>query len=344
MFVVRTASAGDLPDLHRLAAQLDTVNFPADASLLAAIVERSSASFAGTLEDPTRARFLFVLEDLDAERVVGASMIIASHGTVEDPHHFFKLETDERYSATLDALFRHRTLQFRRSLTPHTEIGALILDPDYRGRPERLGRLLSFARFVYIGCHRNAFHPTVQAELLPPFEPDGSSLLWEWLGRRFTGLDYPEADRLSNSNHEFARELFPQTPIYTSLMPPKVQAIIGAVGPATQGVARMLERIGFRFNQHIDPFDGGPHYECATDRIRLIQDLRRGRLLQSSAPVVDPPGLVAVADDGPGFRVICCPVIPYADSVTIAASDALALRAPDGQPVVTTPVPTSTAP
>jgi arginine N-succinyltransferase len=344
MFVVRTASVGDLPDLYRLAAQLDTVNFPADEALLAKIVERSCASFAATLEDPSTARFLFVLEDLEQARVVGTSMVIASHGTVDDPHHYFKLDTDERYSATLDALFRHRTLQFRRSLTPHTEIGALILDPAYRGRPERLGRLLSFARFVYIGCHREAFQAKVQAELLPPFEPDGSSLLWEWLGRRFTGLDYPEADRLSNSNHEFARELFPQTPIYTSLMPPEVQAIIGAVGPSTLGVARMLERIGFQFNQHIDPFDGGPHFECATDHITLIRALRRGRLLQSESPVVDPPGLVAVADDGPGFRVICCPVIPYADSVTIAEQDARALDAPDGQLVVTAPIPGPVAP
>ena len=26
---------------------------------------------------------------------------------------------------------------------------------------------------------------------------------------------------------------------------------------------RMLERIGFKYVNHIDPFDGGPHYEIA---------------------------------------------------------------------------------
>ena len=29
----------------------------------------------------------------------------------------------------------------------------------------------------------------------------------------------------------------------------------------------MLERIGFTWKQHIDPFDGGPHYWADTDKI-----------------------------------------------------------------------------
>lgn len=340
MFVVRQARHEDLDDLFELAQLLDTVNFPADRGHLEAIVERSQLSFTGDVAAQDR-RLLFALEHTDEQRVVGVSMIIAAHGSVDDPHHYFRLDVDERYSATLEALFRHETLQFRRSLTPHTELGALILHPDYRGRPERLGRLLSFARFVYIAAHRDQFRDSIQAELLPPFEPDGSSLLWEWLGRRFTGLGYQEADRLSTSNHEFMRELFPRTPLYTSLMPPEVREVIGAVGPATQGVARMLEGIGFRFNQHIDPFDGGPHYECRTDDVLLIRNALRSHVEPGDLPDSAPVSLIATlnAHGSRGFVATCAPCLVTNDRAMVRPHTAALLAVRAREPVVLTPLP-----
>ena len=110
-------------------------------------------------------------------------MIIAAHGTVDDPHHYFHVDVDE-HSKTLGTVFRHKTLRFRRSLTPHTEIGALILAPAMRGHAERLGRMPSFARFTFIAAERQRFHDAVRPSS-SPFEDDGSSKLWEWLGRRF---------------------------------------------------------------------------------------------------------------------------------------------------------------
>lgn len=341
MFAVRQANADDLDDLFELAQLLDTVNFPADRPHLEGIVARSDASFGASGEDPEAGRYLFALEDLDAKRVVGVSMIIAAHGSVDDPHHYFQVDVDERYSATLGALFRHETLQFRRSLTPHTELGALVLHPDYRGRPERLGRLLSFARFAYIAAHRSRFKDAIQAELLPPFEPDGTSLLWEWLGRRFTGLDYPEADRLSSSNHEFTRELFPRTPLYTSLMPPEVRAVIGDVGPATRGVARMLESVGFRYNRHIDPFDGGPHYECRTDDVSLVRDAIHTHADIGEPGPDAPVALLATrnAHGSAGFVATTAPCVPGGDHALIDDATAATLSLRPRDPVVVTPLP-----
>jgi arginine N-succinyltransferase len=40
----------------------------------------------------------------------------------------------------------------------------------------------------------------------------------------------------------------------------------------------MLERIGFRYAEHIDPFDGGPHYEAATAEVSLIKQYRSCRV------------------------------------------------------------------
>jgi arginine N-succinyltransferase len=136
---------------------------------------------------------------------------------------------------------------------------------------------LSYVRFLYIAVHRRLFCSEVVSELMPPLEADGTSLLWESLGRKFTGLSYQEADRLSNQNKEFIRALFPQDPLYVTLLPTHVQQLVGQVGPETKGVEKMLREIGFEYAQRIDPFDGGPHFHAATDEISLVGAAVRGR-------------------------------------------------------------------
>ncbi|HET6921939.1 MAG TPA: arginine N-succinyltransferase, partial [Anaeromyxobacteraceae bacterium] len=100
-------------------------------------------------------------------------------------------------------------------------------------------------------------------------------LFWESCGRRFTGLDYQEADKRSRENKEFIQQLFPPGDLYATLFPPRVRRFLGAVGPDTEAARRMLERVGFRYVKRIDPFDGGPHYECPTGEVTLVRDCRR---------------------------------------------------------------------
>ena len=101
----------------------------------------------------------------------------------------------------------------------------------------------------------------------------------EALGRHFTGMSYQEADRVSQSNKEFIRALFPADSIYISLLPYSVQGLIGQVGPETKGVEKMLRRIGFEYANRIDPFDGGPHFIAKTDDITLVKTSRTARVV-----------------------------------------------------------------
>jgi arginine N-succinyltransferase len=36
----------------------------------------------------------------------------------------------------------------------------------------------------------------------------------------------------------------------------------------------MLEKIGFKWKEHIDPFDGGPHFWAETDKISLLKNTK----------------------------------------------------------------------
>jgi arginine N-succinyltransferase len=297
MFLLREVHPDDLEDLHRVAQHLDSVNLPDDRQVLERLIDQSRRSFAGQL-DVFKREYLFVLVDTSEKRVVGTSMIHAQHGTRRSPHIFFDLLSDERYSETLDRHFVHRVLRIGYNYHGPTEIGGLVLQPDYRRNELALGKWLSYVRFLYIGLHRAAFRDEVLSELLPPLEADGSSVVWEAIGRHFTGMSYQEADRISQTNKEFIRSLFPAEPIYLSLFPKKVQEIIGEVGPETKGVEKMLRRIGFDFANRIDPFDGGPHFLAKTDEITLVRDTRKARVVESGgADDGRPFGLVSIERD-----------------------------------------------
>jgi arginine N-succinyltransferase len=290
MLMIRDACLSDLDELFRLAAFLNTVNLPADRAVLQEILQLGERSFGQQLA-PLSREYLFVLEDTTTKKLLGTSMIIAQHGTPESPHIFFEVLRDEKYSSSLNKHFVHQVLKIGYSYNGPTEIGGIVLDPTFRGHPEKLGKQLSFVRFLYIAKHPNRFRRRVIAELLPPLEADGTSLLWESLGRHFTGLSYQEADRISKNNKEFIRTLFPAEGIYASLLPENVQDIIGEVGPATKGVAKMLEDIGFEYQKRIDPFDGGPHYSARVEDISLIAEHKAAAVAVSSA------GTDAVSDN-----------------------------------------------
>jgi arginine N-succinyltransferase len=186
MFLIRDIAPADLDDLQKAAVHLDSVNLPDDRPSLAAIIERSCASFAAELPVAERC-FVFVAARLgdgaQPDEVVGTSMIFAQHGSRRAPHVFFDVLEEERYSETLDRHVAHRVLRIGYNYKGLTEIGGLALRPEFRRHRERLGRSLAYVRFLYLARHRQLFRDEVLSELMPPLEPDGASLLWESLGR-----------------------------------------------------------------------------------------------------------------------------------------------------------------
>ncbi|MCB9521301.1 MAG: arginine N-succinyltransferase [Myxococcales bacterium] len=340
MFFVREAEAADLDALEALAGSLDTVNLPNDRAALGALLRQSTDAFAAGAAVPS-ARYLFALIDATGGGVVGVSMVIASHGTPADPHHSLVREIDQRYAPAVGRVFQHDVLRFRGSYTPHTELGALVVAPSHRRRPERLGALLSYARLLYLAAHPARFHDTLQAELLPPFEADGSSRLWNHVGRHFTGLTYAEADRLSRTDPDFMRRLFPEAPIYVALLPAEVREVIGVVGAQSLGAERLLRAVGFAPNGHIDPFDGGPHFEARVDAVRVVRDAVRAQLFVADCPTPrdatpqDPTVLLTPL--GAPFRCAYGDGTTSAPVVTGAAAAALGVAA--GDEVLATPLP-----
>jgi arginine N-succinyltransferase len=273
-FEIRAATREHLASICELARHLNSVNLPNDPRVIDALLTDSERSFTRQIADPQKREYIFVLWDRVEQRVAGTSMVIGQLGRRDAPYIYFDVREEEKYSATLDRHFIHRILATIYSYDGPTEIGGLVVHPDYRRRTERLGTLISYVRFLFIAMRRKDFRDELLAELLPPLEPDGTSHLWDAVGRRFTGLTYREADHLSKQNKEFIKGLFPDE-VHATLLSEQAQAVLGKVGPETVGVQKMLSRIGFRYADRVDPFDGGPHFTAPTDEVTLIRGVQQ---------------------------------------------------------------------
>jgi arginine N-succinyltransferase len=341
VLILRPIERGDLDGLVDLAVRLDSMNLPSDRGFLEARIETSLRSFATDLDDWREAVFVFVLEDTEAGRCVGTSSIIAKHGRPGAPYFWLGVTREERHSHELARRFVHTRLQLHSSEDGPTEIGGLILEPGYRHHPEKCGKALSIVRFAYISMHPERFEREVIAEMLSPFESPGRNLLWDAFGARFTGLPYREADHLSSRSKQFIADLFPRDPVYVTLFPDAVQAMIGQPNETAVAAVRILEKVGFRYLNQVDPFDGGPYYGAAREAIGSVRERRQlvlpGLVYDRITPNDGTLALLST-ESGRGFRAM---VAPLDDEETPLVSKECreALGATAGDRVTVTPLP-----
>src|SRR5229473_5692573 len=302
-FLIREARPRDHRQLLGLARELDSINLPTEARDLRDTLTRSARAFRGKMRDRSRAVYLFCAEEIATTRIAAASMIIGKHGTPQSPHYYLEMDSDERYSHTLRKTVRHPYLRLRYSMDGPTELGGLIVTAAMRGHPERVGKQISLVRYLYLAKHRRRFESHVVAEMLAPMTLDHGNIFWDHYGGKVTGLSFREADQLSSRDKEFIRTLFPDSPLYTFLLPEDVRGSLGAVGENTRGAVRLLEQAGMKFLKHIDPFDGGPYYGAPTDQLLPVQQVST-HAISVGEPVAERARQYLLAHENHGFRAV----------------------------------------
>jgi arginine N-succinyltransferase len=338
-FLIRDARPRDHRQMLRLARELDSINLPTDSRELAEALERSVLSFRGRIRDRPRAVYLFCAEEIGKRRLVGSSMIIGKHGTPESPHFYFEMDSDERYSHTLRRMFRHPYLRLRYSMDGPSELGGLIVTERMRGHPARIGKQLSWVRFLYLGKHRGRFEKRVISEMLPPFGPGYKNQLWDHYGRLVTGLSFRAAERLAIHDKEFIRTLFPESPLYTFLLPENVRASLGAVGENTRGAVRLLEQAGMRFLEQIDPFDGGPYYGGEVERLDAVRNVAVLRAVAGAPDPAESRLHMVAADDARGFRAVAAHGVVKDRTIVVTRAVFAALAVKERERVDVLPLP-----
>ncbi|MEQ8317150.1 MAG: arginine N-succinyltransferase [Phycisphaerales bacterium] len=371
MHVIRRAKIEDVDTLLKLARMVHFINLPPDRDIIMEKILRSRECFKHVArgepleDDPKTLRrnrgssgagtglqqslseselFVFVLEDTETGSLVGSSQLVSSMGGPGNPNVGFKISERRFFSESLHTGMTHTVATLHLDESSPTEIGGLIVQPAYRAHKAKLGRLLSFVRFHFMGVYRDNFADHVLAEMMAPISDAGENLFWDALGRRFINLSYDEADRFCQYSREFMFSLLPREDIYLSLLPPKARQGVGQVGKDTIPARKMLEKLGFAYQGVIDPFDGGPHLQARTDDIPLVRATETIKLGKAASPS-SCKGLAIVSTlDSEGEYVAIQSAFARKNGALCLPKDAMAaLHADEGDEVACTvisPMPT----
>ena len=269
---IRAARASDLRSFYDLAKLTGGgfTNLPAEKPTLEAKLARSEEGFSREGETTGDDLYVFMLENVETGQIRGTCQVFGAVGT-DRPFYSYLISTLTQKSEELGRIFRNQTLNLTTDLEGSSEVGGLFLHPQERAGG--LGMLLARSRYLFIKQHRPRFGDTVLAELRGVMDQAGHSPFWDAIGGRFFGMNFPEADEF-NAVHgtQFIADLFPQTPIYVSMLPESARAVIGQPHPTGRAALKMLENENFIWDSYVDIFDGGPTVTARTDKIKTVME------------------------------------------------------------------------
>lgn len=277
--IIRPVRHGDEASVLAIAqaAGIGMTSLPPEERVVAEKVERSVASFNGTLEAPDNPLYFFVMEDTANGDVVGTCAVEAHIG-LRRPMYSYKIVTVTQYSDSLDIFARNEMLQVVNDYAGVSEIGSLFLLPEYRR--DRLGRFLSRMRFLFIALFRELFDEKIVAEIRGWHDGQGNSPFYDSLARKFFQMEFAQADWIcATQGNRFISELMPTYPIYINLLPEEARSVIGQPYSSSEPAKAMLEREGFYYNHYIDLFDGGPTLEAKLDKVRGVRETKQAELV-----------------------------------------------------------------
>lgn len=275
MRVVRPIRLDDLDALLLMARNAGSgfTSLPPNRDYLRKKIELSLQSFERDVQKPGHERYMFVLEETDSGEIGGCCAVEAACG-LDEPFYNYHVGLAVHASPELQIYNRIPTLYLSNDYTGASVLCSLYLRPEFRNG--NAGKLLSKSRFMFMASHLHRFSSRVIAEMRGISNAQGRSPFWEGLGRHFFSIDYNDAEHIvGRGNKAFIAELMPPHPIYTVLLPPEAQGVMGKVHEHTAPALRVLEQEGFRYQGYIDIFDGGPTVEAPLGDIRTI---RRSRL------------------------------------------------------------------
>lgn len=301
-FVIRGAGPSDLGGFRKLRelAGAGFTSFMVTDDAFSERLRKSAKSFAASVTAPGDERYMLALEHRPTKSVAGSVGVKATVGA-SPPFFNFRVLRLAQASAAANRRFDLDVLILVNEFTGCTEVGSLFVRSEHRAGG--IGRSLAQSRYMLIAAERARFNERVVSELRGVVSPDGRSPFWEALGRHFFQMDFDEADRMSAStDNQFILDLMPKYPIYVDLLPIEAQAVIGECHADGRGARRLLEWEGFRADNVVDIFDGGPLLSAGRDAIRTVRETKKLPLYARETLIAPRRALVA----SPNVADFCC--------------------------------------
>jgi arginine N-succinyltransferase len=334
--LIRPVKTTDFENILSLAqlAGVGMTSLPAHVEVLQNKINRAAQSLKTFPLEETQKKeglYFFVLEDPISKQIVGTTAIKAFVG-LKRPFYSYKLSTVTQYSDALNIYSRNDILQIVNDYTGSSEIGSLFLLPEYRR--DRLGRLLSRIRFLFMGAFQACFADKIIAEIRGWHDGSGNSPFYNSIATHFFQMPFTQADWISaTQGNKFISELMPNYPIYVSLLQSEAQECIGRAYVNSEPAKAMLEREGFRYNNYLDIFDGGPTLEAKLTEIATIKSMKTAVIIDISDLSPEYRMMVAKPDFS-NFRGCIGYVKHHNDEATIDRQTANLLQLNKGDTII----------
>jgi arginine N-succinyltransferase len=321
MYVVRPVEPADVGALETLlAASTPGVHtLPRTREKIAALVERSCASFAAHVDIPSEETYLFVLEDLERHELAGTAAIHASAGS-NGTYFAFRNDVIQQVSRDLNISHSVHALTLCSELTAYSQLSGFFISQNERHHDTagREAALLSRARLLYAVLAPHRFGDRFFVPLAGVTDDDGQSPFWDALGRKFFKMDFLDAERVIGGarNRTLIVELMPHYPVYVPLLPGPAQAAMGQIHPSGERAFDLLTEEGFEADEYVDIFDGGPILQAHRNALRSFRSSMVRRVATQEQAPGAPDTLVsyAVASSERKFRAIVASCAPAESS------------------------------
>ena len=243
-FLIRSAVPGDEKQLKKLAETFPLCSLPRSLSGIQQKIDLSGMSFSGAVPFQERV-YLFVIEDRESRKLVGSSQILARYAGERHPHFLL----DEGDSSLC--------LKFVQSGA--VQVGGLVLLPEFRRGPEKLGRCIGAVRFLYMLHEPEIWPKEVEVSLTAPLkDEDRVSDFWSAVGQKALSLDYQAACGLYQRDFsEFLSRIPSKMRIDLKSLPEGAQRAVRDIHPETRSLYRGLLKLGFRKTAYRHFLDGG---------------------------------------------------------------------------------------
>ncbi|HEY5798865.1 MAG TPA: arginine N-succinyltransferase [Burkholderiaceae bacterium] len=339
MYVVRPVELADIAALTALAAESmpGVHTLPRTPEKIAAMVERSIASFAAQVAMPSEESYLFVLCKGETGEIVGTAAIFATAGS-NGTYFAFRNDVVQQVSRELNISHSVHALTLCSELTGFSQLASFYVRDLQHAGPE--AALLSRARLIFASLAPQRFSDKFFVALAGVTDAAGQSPFWNALGRKFFQMDFLAAERAIEGarNRTLIVELMPHYPVYVPLLPGDAQAAMGQVHPDGELTFRLLSEEGFEPDEYIDIFDGGPILKAHKHSLHSMNDTFQRRVEIAREPVSAGPQHQYVISSGSerNFRAITLslPALEHGDSVALSPEAAELLGVAGGDAVV----------
>lgn len=296
MILVRTARESDIDGVLDLAKQAypGMTTLPPERSVLEAKLLNSINSIQTRLENPNEETYFLVMEDSDADKIVGTAAIIASLGGKEE-FYSYKLNKVTQSSKELDKRVTFETLNLSNHFEGFAEVATLYLHQDYRKNGN--GKLLASSRYLFMAQFRDRFPDSIMADLRGYFDEHGRSPFWDAVGSKFFDMTFADADLYGGIHgNQFIADLMPKHPLYVNMLPQDAQDVIGQPNVKGKPALEMLKNEGFRWNGHVDIFDAAPSVDTKIDDIASVKGSHEAEVIGISEYEQDERAMIATND------------------------------------------------